>query len=117
MRLPALLAAVAVLAVPAASHAATTYDGGWSVEVITDKGSCDRAYRFPVRVENGRITYTGQAATTATGGVTGRGQVKARFVHGQDMLDATGRLFAERGAGSWTSPSRQCSGRWNAERR
>lgn len=26
------------------------FDGTWSVEIITETGSCDRAYRYPVRI-------------------------------------------------------------------
>ena len=33
------------------------FDGTWSVEIITEAGTCDRAYRYPVRIENGRARF------------------------------------------------------------
>ncbi len=51
--------AAAVLAAAFVSSAAQAqsnkFDGNWSVEVITEKGDCDKAYRWPVIVQ-GRWT-------------------------------------------------------------
>src|SRR5688572_10915092 len=51
----AALAAVVLAATAAASaaRAATPFDGAWSVLIVTEKGECDRAYRYPVRIQNG----------------------------------------------------------------
>ncbi len=35
--------------------ARTPFDGLWSVSIITDAGDCDRAYRYALRIQNGRI--------------------------------------------------------------
>ena len=32
------------------------YDGKWSVLIVTDAGTCDRAYRYALDIANGRIT-------------------------------------------------------------
>src|SRR5438270_214477 len=40
-------------AVPASS--APNYDGLWSVVIITEKGTCDRAYRYPIRIAHGTL--------------------------------------------------------------
>jgi hypothetical protein len=33
-----------------ASFAVPRYDGLWSVSIVTEKGDCDRGYRYPVRI-------------------------------------------------------------------
>src|ERR1044072_8148148 len=38
------------------------FDGQWSVLIVTEKGRCDRAYRYPVRIENGTVGYAGTAS-------------------------------------------------------
>jgi hypothetical protein len=54
-----------VLAFAAAIGAATpagsgpNYDGVWSVVIVTQKGSCDRAYRYPIRIQNGALLNEG----------------------------------------------------------
>ncbi len=30
------------------------YDGNWSVLIVTDSGSCDRAYRYALRIADGQ---------------------------------------------------------------
>ena len=47
----ALTAAAPALISPAR---AANFDGTWSVLIITQSGDCDRAYRYPVRIANGR---------------------------------------------------------------
>ena len=44
-------------AVPATS--APNYDGLWSVVIITNKGTCDRAYRYPIRIARGTVLNAG----------------------------------------------------------
>ena len=58
-----VLAALAGLALTAGqTPAASNFDGEWSVLIITEAGSCDRAYRYPVRVTNGVLKYEGEAS-------------------------------------------------------
>ena len=40
-------------ATPAGS--APSFDGIWSVVIVTQKGACDRAYRYPIRIRNGAL--------------------------------------------------------------
>ncbi len=94
------------------------YDGTWSVQVLTDRGDCDRAYRYPVIVQNGRIRYGGPEAFTANGQVAPNGAVRGSIARGEERAYVTGRLGGPFGQGTWTtSGSRACSGRWNAEKR
>jgi hypothetical protein len=110
------IAALAASAALAAARGAGSYDGKWSVEVITDKGTCDRVYRWSLAIEGGRVIDVGEVARPS-GGVSANGAVNMRFVRNNDYASATGQLDGEWGSGSWSSPTLACSGRWRAERR
>jgi hypothetical protein len=109
--------AALVLGYAAPALAKTPYDGAWSVLIVTESGTCDRAYRYPVRVVDGQVRYDGEAAFTVSGRVAGNGAVNVSIRRGDQSADARGRLSAASGSGNWRSPSRQCAGTWSAERR
>ncbi|MEZ0171780.1 hypothetical protein [Microvirga sp. TS319] len=110
---------LAVSSLAPEAHAQTKkFDGTWSVEVVTEQGACDRAYRYPVIVQNGRARYGGQERFDVNGQVRPNGSVSASIAHGQDRAHVTGQLSDGWGRGTWTtSGGRVCSGTWNAERR
>ena len=58
----ALIAISLAGALGAVAPAAATpnYDGLWSVVIVTEKGTCDRAYRYPVRIANGALVNDGK---------------------------------------------------------
>ena len=107
---------VALMPRPAA---AAVFDGKWSVLVITDKGTCDRAYRYEVAVRDGRVVYIGDASINLAGTVTPNGAVAVGISRGRQRADGTGRLSANAGAGRWhgRSSAGECAGHWEAERR
>ena len=120
------LAALALLvstAVPAGSapiaSTKAAFDGGWSVLIVTEKGTCDRAYRYPVRVTNGQVAYHGEANVTLTGHVDPNGKLNATVRRGDQSASGSGRLSSSTGAGTWTgkSSTSNCAGRWEAEKR
>ncbi|MGU3666806.1 hypothetical protein ACLBX9_21680 [Methylobacterium sp. A49B] len=120
-----LIAAILFLAAAAPAAAAPhrvagpdRFDGTWSVEIITESGTCDRAYRYPVKIEHGRARFVG-TAFTVEGGVTGSGAIRGSISNGTSTADVRGRLGRDGfGVGSWVSSGLlQCRGRWNAERR
>jgi hypothetical protein len=111
-----IIAAFAVTAALAAPRSAGSYDGTWSVEVITDQGTCDRVYRWSLGIQGGQVIDVGEVARPS-GGVSSNGGVSMRFVRNNDYASATGHLSGDWGSGSWTSPTLACSGRWRAERR
>jgi hypothetical protein len=117
-KLPAAAIFAAVLASGAAQAQTTKFDGHWSVEVVTQKGECG-VYRWPVIVQHGRARYGGPEAFTVTGAISADGRVSGAITRGQDRAVVTGRLSNGRGSGTWTASgsSRNCSGRWNAEKR
>jgi hypothetical protein len=112
----ALLAATAVAVAPTSTSANASYDGVWSVLIVTQKGSCDRAYRYPVKITNGAVGYNGEAtAFTVSGKVEPTGAVKVSVARGSQRADGAGRLSATTGNGLWTGG--ECAGTWTAERR
>jgi hypothetical protein len=98
---------------------AVNYDGRWSVVIITDAGSCDRAYRYGVRISGGRLYYQGDSAAVINGQVDARGNVVVNLRYGQSSANGSGHLTESDGEGRWqgASTSSSCSGRWEAERR
>lgn len=120
LRARVLTGAVLFAAVAAAgreSLARTPFDGNWSVLVVTERGSCDRAYRYPVRIVDGRVLYAGEGSFTISGGVSRNGTVRVSIRRGNQSAQGSGRLAVNSGRGTWTSPSNDCAGEWSAERR
>lgn len=106
-------AAILCAAFPATS--APTYDGLWSVVIVTEKGTCDRAYRYPIRISNGTLANAGNDAFVIAGTVGGNGAVTLTVSHGDKSATGLGRLSRDAGAGSWRGGN--CAGTWEAERR
>lgn len=110
--------AVAALLVSAGAQAQQQFNGSWSVEVITEQGQCDKAYRFPVVIEGGQARYGGSGGFNANGSVSPNGAVTASISRGQIQADIKGRLAGTAGSGTWAmAGSRACSGRWVGEKR
>src|SRR5260370_40286872 len=53
--------ALACAATLPAAEAGPSYDGLWSVVIVTKTGQCDAAYRYPVRITNGSLANGGSA--------------------------------------------------------
>ncbi|NWG25641.1 MAG: hypothetical protein HXY30_14715 [Pseudorhodoplanes sp.] len=117
----ALAALGAVLVGQAQTQAAPVnrYDGTWSVLIITESGTCDRAYRYALRIKNGVVYYDGEAGIDVSGRVSPSGQVQVSLKRGDQGASGSGRLSGTTGLGTWSgkSSTSQCSGQWQAERR
>jgi hypothetical protein len=118
--IPAGLAAIILGGLCASPHAiaATPYDGAWSVLIVTDHGTCDRAYRYALRIADGRVYYD-DPSFNVSGSVNARGQVHVGVDAGGQSANGYGRLSGNFGEGSWSgrSSTSECSGHWEAERR
>jgi hypothetical protein len=114
--LPALLLALTGSAQPASAAA---QDGNWSVLIITEKGDCDRAYRYPLAVANGQVRYTGDSGANVSGTVNSAGVVKVIIRLGDKGASGSGRLSGGSGSGTWQGAGggASCAGRWEAEKR
>jgi hypothetical protein len=97
----------------------SSFDGRWSVVIITDAGSCDRSYRYGLIVSRGRISYEGDSGVIISGGVDRGGRVSVSLRYGESAAQGSGRLSRSGGEGRWhgASSGARCSGRWLAERR
>lgn len=102
----------------AAALARTPFDGKWSVLIVTDAGTCDRAYRYALNISDGRVSYD-DPTFNVSGHVDSRGQVSVSVSAGGERASGTGQLSADYGRGNWTghSSTSACSGYWEAERR
>jgi hypothetical protein len=117
-----LLSTLVLLAATAPGSARSTqssFDGRWSVVIITDAGTCDRSYRYGLVVSRGRIYYEGDSNVLISGGVDPRGRVSVSLRYGQSAAQGGGRLSRSDGGGRWqgASSGSRCSGHWLAERR
>jgi hypothetical protein len=111
----AALALAAALPAPRSAEAVPSYDGIWSVVIVTEQGLCDRAYRAPVRISKGNLANAGSGQFTISGKVGKDGTVTVMVSQGDKSATGTGRLSGKTGAGSWSGGP--CAGTWQAERR
>ena len=91
------------------------YDGLWSVLIVTEKGDCDRGYRYPIRITRGTLSNGGDTAFTIAGKVGPTGLIRVTLSYGNVSANGLGQRTGSVGSGSWNSNS--CSGTWTAERR
>jgi hypothetical protein len=97
------------------SIALPNYDGLWSVLIVTEKGDCDRGYRYPIRITRGTLSNAGDTSFTIAGKVGSTGLIRVTVSHGNASANGLGQLTGDTGSGSWAGNS--CSGTWTAERR
>jgi hypothetical protein len=96
------------------------HDGSWAIEIVTERGACERLYRYYVEVEGQSVrlrSMMGETSEAATGLVRPDGSIKATLGQAGDPVNVTGRLAATSGTGVWSAPARQCTGRWSAHKR
>ena len=102
------------------THAARPagHDGSWSVLIVTQRGNCDRAYRYNLAVSNGRITYQGGAPVAVSGSVARSGFVRVSIKGGSGGANGSGHLSSNVGHGTWrgSGSNGTCAGRWEAQK-
>jgi hypothetical protein len=97
------------------SFAVPSYDGLWSVSIVTEKGDCDRGYRYPIRISKGVLANAGDTAFSISGKVAPTGAITVTVSAGGKSASGAGRLSGDMGGGNWSGGA--CSGTWTAERR
>ena len=110
----ALLAASFLLG-STSSFAVPSYDGLWSVSIVTEKGDCDRGYRYPIRISNGALVNAGDSMFKIGGSVNPNGAITVSVSAAGKSANGSGKLAGSVGGGSWHGG--ECSGSWTAERR
>jgi hypothetical protein len=117
-RLRALVAVTAVslvvVLIPYSAIARPPFDGVWHVSIVTKKGECENANRYPVRIISG-VVSNADAGLVISGRVSESGQVTVVVNRGNRRAAGSGRLSGRSGTGTWTGDS--CSGTWSAQRR
>jgi hypothetical protein len=113
-----VFASVAFAAMPTPASAQRMFDGNWSVLIVTERGTCDRAYRYGISIRSGQVIYEG-GVVNFTGRVAANGAVNVRVTSGSAAAAGSGRLNRNAGQGRWSGQSggNRCSGYWTAERR
>jgi hypothetical protein len=106
---------VAFLAAANPTVARPSFDGEWSVVIITRKGDCEGSVRYPIRIANGFLHNAGFAPVDISGRVGGSGAITVRVAFGDKSASGSGRLSGASGSGSWSGGA--CRGVWTAERR
>ena len=103
--------AILALSLLATSASAAPYDGIWQVTIITQAGSCEPTARYPVTVEDGRVSAPD---ASVSGKVSNAGLVRVSI----GPAFANGQLGGKTGSGKWNGASGgvPCSGRWEASR-
>lgn len=95
------------------SPAAASYDGTWTVNIVTTKGVCDTGMALPIQISEGRI-----ASALSQIGVTGRvgqgGGITVTVIQGLKRAFGSGKLAEASGSGTWRGGP--CSGTWTAQR-
>ena len=95
------------------AFAAPSRDGLWSVQFVTESGSCAASYNSSVAIENGSVRPL-EAGMSVSGQVAPNGQVSLLIRRSIAQADATGRLSAKSGSGTWRLALLGCQGRWTA---
>ena len=100
------------------SALAASFDGPWSVTVVTRSGPCDPSYRYGVTISRGVVYYAGGGPVSLTGRVSPSGSVTVRVSSGPQYAVGSGRLSRSTGGGSWRGqgPNGGCAGVWSASR-
>jgi len=107
--------AIAAVATATSGKAKGVYDGTWSVSIVTEKGDCDRGYRYPIAINDGVLKNAGTADFDISGKVAANGAITVRVAHGDKSAMGTGQLSGTYGEGLWKGGT--CAGSWTAERR
>lgn len=103
--------------IPAAARDAGTFNGSWSVDLVTESGMvCDSRYTYAVSVQEGQVRLaSASGGATVSGRVGPDGTVGLSVSNGSTSGAVSGRLQAQGGGGTWKVSS-LCSGRWTARR-
>lgn len=99
------------------ADATPSFDGAWSVVIITQQGVCDTSYRYPIKIVKGTVLNAGSTNVAISGAVQKNGAVTVHVSAGDKTATGTGKLGGTSGAGSWSGGNGACSGVWQAERR
>src|SRR5262245_31710805 len=90
------LALVCATATIGSAAARSSFDGAWSVLIVTQRGNCDRAYRYGITISNGHVRYDG-GMVRMSGTVSPSGAVQVRVSADSAYANGSGRLRGNAG--------------------
>ncbi len=96
----------------------TQFDGSYSVEIVTQDGSCANTH-WTVAVAHGQIASItpNNSNITASGLIEDDGTVSMTFRGGKgDVAHVGGTVKGDKGNGAWSSPTLLCGGVWRADK-
>jgi hypothetical protein len=96
-----------------AAPAAASFDGTWTVSIVTTKGVCDPGMALPIQISDGRVA-SGHAQVGVTGRVAQSGGITVTVIQGIKRAFGIGKLADASGSGTWRGGP--CSGTWTAQR-
>jgi hypothetical protein len=97
----------------AASPAAATFDGAWTVSIVTTRGVCEQGMALPIQINAGRVV-SGHSEVSVTGRVAEGGGITVSVIQGLKRAFGSGKLAEAFGSGTWRGGP--CSGTWTAQR-
>lgn len=93
--------------------ASATFDGTWTVSIVTTRGVCDGGMALPIRISDGRVA-SAHSEVGVTGRVAQSGGITVAVIQGIKRAFASGKLADAAGSGTWRGGP--CSGTWTAQR-
>jgi len=81
------------------SLARSSFDGAWSVVVVTRAGACTPTLRYPVAITNGIVTNSGDSPASVSGRVAPTGAVRVTVQSGGSWATGSGHLSTTGGSG------------------
>jgi hypothetical protein len=103
-----------LLALPAVTPAtAATFDGTWSVQIVSSNSACNAGTSVSIGINNGQVA-SNNAMVAATGRVAEAGNISVTLISGIKRAVGFGRLSGASGSGTWRAAL--CSGTWVAQR-
>ncbi len=115
------LSAALVMVYSASPAIAASFDGSWSMVLVTTNGHCG-VIKMGMAVNRGHISATSGRFVThkifLVGLISGSGATKINGVAGPRQAVGVGRFTRSKGSGKWngTGPSGVCSGYFVATR-
>jgi hypothetical protein len=114
-----LVLGFAAVALPSFTQPASAQstDGTWSVLIITEKGTCDRGYRYPLKITRGVVTHVDPDSSFNVRGRVRGNRISVTVSRGSQSASGSGRINSTSGTGTWRTAGGDCSGVWTAEKR
>jgi hypothetical protein len=94
----------------------SNHDGVYAIQIVTERGTCDRSYLWIIAISGGRVRSTGATPLVASGQIDPRGIVSLAFRGFNEVAHVVGRMRGAKGSGTWSSPTMACAGTWRALR-